>query len=550
MKLNYAGPVCLIILDGFGLSDNPVGNAIMVANTPTLDKLFANYPWAKLKASGTAVGLPSDSDIGNSEVGHNAMGAGRIYAQGARLVNEAIANGAVFRGDKWRQLIDNAKSGHTLHFFGLLSDRNVHSHIDQLFALLDEAAHDQVPTVRIHILLDGRDAEPRSALQYIDELEKKLAEINARGLDYKIADGGGRMQITMDRYEANWPMVERGWTLMTRSVDSKTGQPASIFPSAHAAVEKYYGENPDTTDQDIPPFVVADSNGQIKPDDSVILFNFRGDRAIEISQAFEGGPNFDKFDRGVGFENGVKNFAGLLEYDSEKRIPKSFLVSPPVFTHTLGEEVAKAGLRQLAISETQKIGHVTYFFNGNRAAPFNPELEDYVEIPSDRVSFDTEPAMKSVEIADKLIELLKEKKYQFVRVNFPNPDMVGHTGNYDATVKAIEAVDTALARILPVIDEVQGMAIITGDHGNAEEMYELNDDGSAKLDKNGQPVVKTAHTTNRVPAIFYDNTPFAQQYQVRDNDDLGLANFASTIAELLGIPSRPEWLKSIIEIKS
>lgn len=547
-ELHYDGPVCLIVLDGYGLSNNPNGNAIMAAHKPTLDRISRDYPTQELKASGTAVGLPSDKDIGNSEVGHNAMGAGRIYAQGARLVNESIESGAIFRGDKWRQLIDNAKAGHTLHFFGLLSNGNVHSHIDQFLAILDEAAREQVPIVRIHLLLDGRDVEPRSALQYIDQLEQKLTELNTQGLDYKITDGGGRMQITMDRYEANWPMVERGWDLMTRGIDSKIGQSAQIFPSAHTAVEKFYDENPDATDQDIPPFVVANSNGQIKSDDSVILFNFRGDRAIEISQAFEGGPDFNKFDRGANFENGVKNFAGLLEYDSEKHIPKSYLVSPPEFTHTLGEEVAKHSLRQLALSETQKIGHVTYFFNGNRAAKFNPELEDYVEIPSDRVPFDTEPAMKSIEIADKLIELLRKEKYQFVRVNFPSPDMVGHTGNYDATIKAVEAVDAALTRILPVIDEVGGMAIITGDHGNAEEMYELNPDDSPRM-KDGQPIVKTAHTTNRVPVIFYDNTVNAQNYTVKSGDEFGLANLASTIADLLDFPPRPEWLPAIIETK-
>ncbi|MCL2451441.1 2,3-bisphosphoglycerate-independent phosphoglycerate mutase, partial [Candidatus Saccharibacteria bacterium] len=414
MSIKYDGPVILVVMDGYGLSDNENGNAIMAAHKPTLDRISAEYPMQKLKASGTAVGLPSDSDIGNSEVGHNAMGAGRIYAQGARLVNEAIESGAMFKGKVWQELIDNAKKNHTLHFVGLLSDGNVHSNINHLFAMLDEAAREGVQKVRVHILLDGRDVEPQSALKYIDELEKKLTEINSKTchselvsestinpdetlkrvqgdnlpFDYQIADGGGRQQITMDRYEANWPMVERGWNLMT----GQNLESFESFNSAREAVEKFYRENPNGTDQDTPPFYVAGSQGAIMPDDSVILFNFRGDRAIEISEAFESGSDFDKFDRGAGFENGFKNFASLLEYDSEKHIPKNFLVAPPEFTHTLGEEVAKAGLRQLAISETQKIGHVTYFFNGNRAAKFNPDLEDYVEIPSDRVPFDTEPA--------------------------------------------------------------------------------------------------------------------------------------------------------------
>jgi 2,3-bisphosphoglycerate-independent phosphoglycerate mutase len=542
MSIKYSGPVVLIVMDGYGLSDNPNGNAIMAANKPTLDRISRDYPMQKLKASGTAVGLPTDDDIGNSEVGHNAMGAGRIYAQGARLINDAIESGAMYRGIRWRELIDAVKdNGTTLHFIGLLSDGNVHSHISHLFAMLDEAAREGVQKVRIHILLDGRDVDPTSALHYVDDLEWKLGELNAAGRDYRIADGGGRMQITMDRYEANWPMVEKGWHTHVQGEGRE-------FASAREAIETYRREIPGVIDQDIPPFVIADNGspiGIIEDGDSVILFNFRGDRSQELALAFEGDESFDKFDRGR-----VPNihFASLLEYDSEKHIPKHFLVAPPEFEHTLGEVVAENGLHQLAISETQKIGHVTYFFNGNRAAKFNEELEDYVEIPSDRVPFDTEPAMKSAEIAEKLVGLLYEQKYQFVRVNFPNPDMVGHTGNYDATVQAVEAVDAALAEILPAIDEVGGMAIITGDHGNAEEEYELNDDGSIKM-QNGRPIAKTAHTTNRVPCIFYDNTENTEYYTVKPGDEFGLANLASTIANLLDIEPRPEWLPSIIEYK-
>jgi 2,3-bisphosphoglycerate-independent phosphoglycerate mutase len=538
MSIKYSGAVVLIVMDGYGLSDNPNGNAIMAANKPTLDRISSDYPMQKLKASGTAVGLPTDDDIGNSEVGHNAMGAGRIYAQGACLVNEAIESGALYQGAMWRELIDAAKNDHTLHFIGLLSDANVHSNISHLMAMLDEAAREGVTRVRIHILLDGRDVDPTSALHYVDDLEWKLGELNAGGRDYRIASGGGRMQITMDRYEANWSMVAKGWQTHVKGEGRQ-------FSSAREAIETYRAEIPGVIDQDIPSFVIAENGhpiGTIEDGDSVILFNFRGDRAIEISQAFEGDETFNKFNR-----ERVPNvhFAGLLEYDSEKHIPKHFLVAPPEFEHTLGEVVSENGLYQLAISETQKIGHVTYFFNGNRAAKFNEQLEDYIEIPSDNVPFETDPAMKSAEIADKLNELLREQKYQFIRVNFPNPDMVGHTGDYDATIQAIEAVDVALSKILPVIDETGGMAIITGDHGNAEEMYELNSDGSIK-EVNGRPVAKTAHTTNRVPCIFYDNTPNHEHYAVKTGDEFGLANLASTIANLLDIEPRPEWLPSII----
>ena len=541
MSINYSGPVVLIVMDGYGLSDNPNGNAIMAANKPTLDRIMSTYPMQKLKASGRSVGLPTDNDIGNSEVGHNAIGAGCVYAQGARLINEAIRSGAMYQSAMWRELIDTARDNQTLHFIGLLSDGNVHSSIAHLMAMLDEAAREGIRQVRVHILLDGRDVDPTSALKYVDELEWKLGELNAAGRDYQIASGGGRQQIVMDRYEANWPMVEKGWHTHVLGEGRE-------FTSARQAIETYRAEIPGVIDQDIPPFVITKEGypvGPIQDGDSVILFNFRGDRMEEIALAFEGDETFDKFDRGY-----IPNihFASLLEYDSEKHIPEHFLVAPPEFEHTLGEVIAENGLKQLAISETQKIGHVTYFFNGNHANKFNEELEDYVEIPSDRVSFDTEPTMKSAEIAEKLSELLYERKYQFIRVNFPNPDMVGHTGNYEATVQAVEAVDTALAQILPVIDEVDGMAIIVGDHGNAEEMYEFNDDGSIKM-QNNRPAAKTAHTTNRVPCIFYDNTVNAEHYTVKSGDEFGLANLASTIAKLLGIEPWPEWLPPIIEEK-
>ena len=541
MSINYYGAVVLIVIDGYGLSDNPNGNAIMAANKPTLDRITSSYPTQKLKASGTAVGLPTDDDIGNSEVGHNAIGAGRIYAQDACLVNEALKTGAMYLGTVWRELIDTAKDNHTLHFIGLLSDGNVHSHINHLMTILDEAAREGVMKVRVHILLDGRDVEPTSALKYVDELERKLSELNIGGRDYHIASGGGRMRIDMDRYEANWSMVEKGWRTHVIGEGRE-------FSSAHEAIETYRVEIPGVMDQDLPPFVIAHNGqpiGAVEDGDSVILFNFRGDRAQELAMAFEGDETFDKFDREY-----VPNvhFASLLEYDSEKHIPEHFLVTPPEFEHTLGEVIAENDLYQLAISETQKIGHVTYFFNGNRADKFNPELEDYIEIPSDNVSFDTEPTMKSDEIASKLNELLYEQKYKFVRVNFPNPDMVGHTGDYDATIKAVEAVDAALAKILPVVDETGGIAIIVGDHGNAEEMYELNTDGSIQ-EQNNRPVIKTAHTTNRVPCIFYDNTPNVEYYSVKSGDEFGLANLASTIAILLNIEPRSEWLLSIIEYK-
>ncbi|MDR1032738.1 MAG: 2,3-bisphosphoglycerate-independent phosphoglycerate mutase [Candidatus Nomurabacteria bacterium] len=538
-KIHYDGPVTLIVLDGFGLSSNSVGNAIEAANTPVLDKAMMSYPMQRLKASGRAVGLPADDEVGNSEVGHNAMGAGRVYAQDARLVNESLKSGEVFKGKVWKDLIKNAKHDHTLHFIGLLSDGDVHSNIEHLFRMLDKAREEGVPRVRVHTLLDGRDVAPQSALDYVDKLEAKLAEL---GGDYKIASGGGRMQITMDRYGADWTMVERGWRTHVLGDGMK-------FSSAREAIKAFRADMPDMVDQDIPPFVIAKNGkpvGRIVSGDSVILFDFRGDRAIEMAQALEGGESFTKLDRG-----GLNiKFASMLEYDSEKHIPKTFLVSPVEFKNTLGEYLAKNGINQLALSETQKIGHVTYFFNGNRAAKFDPNLEQYVEIPSipaDRVPFDQQPAMKSDEITDKFLEMTSTGSFQFIRMNFPNPDMVGHTGNFEATVQAIEAVDQALGKVLPAINIANGMALIIGDHGNAEEMYELGDDGLAKL-KDGAPVPKTAHTTNRVPCIFYDNTDNKYCYSVKDGDEFGLTNLASTVTLLLGLKPLKEWDEPIIKL--
>ncbi len=544
----YKGPVVLIIVDGYGLRDVTVGNAVALAHQETFLKLFNKYPWLKLKAHGTAVGLPSDEDMGNSEVGHNAIGAGKVYAQGARLVNESLESGAIFQGQVWqnvaKQVVENNS---VLHFVGLLSDGNVHSHISHLFKILDQAKHDGIEKVRVHILLDGRDVSPTSALDYVAKLENKLTEL---GGDYKIASGGGRQKIVMDRYEANWQLVALGWQNI---VEGEGRQ----FASAAEAIEVLRQENDGVIDQDLPPFIVADNNqplGIVNDHDAVIMFNFRGDRAIEISKAFDAVANETEFNKFEISRRPKISFASMLEYDSDLKIPSHFLVSPPKFQNTLGEFLAKNVKRQLALSETQKFGHVTYFFNGNRTDKFDEELETYIEVPSDKVSFDERPWMKSAEIADQLIEILRSgEHYDFIRVNFPNPDMVGHTGNLQSVIEGIEAVDTALARLLPEIDKIGGMALITADHGNAEEMYETKK-GEVVLDKNGNPSPKTSHTLNPVPCIFYDNTPNRDKYTLKYTSaevaKLGLSSFAQTVVDLLGLDSQNQnWDEGMIEIK-
>ena len=533
------GPVLTVVMDGIGLAPTGPGNAVAAANTPTLDYLISRYPMLKLKAHGTAVGLPSDEDMGNSEVGHNALGAGQVFAQGAKLVSQSIEQGIIFESDTWKTLIDAAKKGGTLHFIGLFSDGNVHSNISHLKAMIVRAKESGAMRVRIHILLDGRDVGETSALDYILPFEEFLKELRSDTFDAKIASGGGRMKITMDRYEADWGMVERGWKTHVLGEGRQ-------FASAAEAVETYRREAP-VIDQDLPPFVIAENGrpvGTIEDGDSVVFFNFRGDRAIEISRAFEE-EQFDKFDR---VRHPKVVYAGMLEYDGDLHIPSRFLVSPPLITGTMGEFLANTGVSHLAISETQKFGHVTYFWNGNRSGKFSDTLETYMEITSDIVPFEQRPWMKCAEITDRLIECLYSGKYRYLRVNYPNGDMVGHTGNFLATQISVEALDLQLARLLKVVDELGGVALITADHGNADELYELDKSGQPKRNKDGTIKAKTAHTLNPVPCIIYDNY-YRDYYRVKsDNGAFGLSNVAATMVNLMGFEAPAHWDESMIEL--
>ncbi|MBQ5613016.1 MAG: 2,3-bisphosphoglycerate-independent phosphoglycerate mutase [Clostridia bacterium] len=537
------GPVLTIVMDGVGLAPDTVSNAVKGAYTPNLDRLMASYPTVSLKAHGTAVGLPSDDDMGNSEVGHNALGAGQVFAQGAKLVSNSIESGKMFASATWQELVANVKANaSTLHFLGLFSDGNVHSHIDHLKAMLMQAKAEGVSRVRVHILLDGRDVGETSALDYILPFEAFLAELRDESFDVCIASGGGRMTITMDRYEANWAMVEAGWKTHVLGEGRQ-------FASAEEAVVTYR-EELKVIDQDLPAFVIAENGkpvGTVEDGDSVIFFNFRGDRSIEISKTFDAPAGaFDKFDR-VRVPKVV--YAGMLEYDGDLHIPAKYLVSPPEITNTMSEYMANTGIPVLAISETQKYGHVTYFWNGNKSGKFDEELETYIEIPSDVVPFEQRPWMKCAEITDQLIECLKSGKYQYLRVNFPNGDMVGHTGSLAATRCSMEALDLQLGRILPVLDSLGGVALITADHGNADEMYEMDKKtGLPKADKNGNYKSKTSHTLNPVPCIFYDNTEARKHYKVKENGAFGLSSVAATTVNLMGYKAPEMWDESIVEI--
>lgn len=538
--IGVKGPVLTIVMDGVGIAPETEGNAVKRAYTPTLDMLMSKYPTLTLKAHGTAVGLPSDDDMGNSEVGHNALGSGQVFAQGAKLVSNSIESGKMFESDAWKEVTENAK-GHTLHFLGLFSDGNVHSHIDHLKAMINAAKDCGVEKVRVHILLDGRDVGETSALDYVEPFEEFIAGLRDGSFDIKIASGGGRMNITMDRYEANWAMVEKGWKTHVLG-EGRT------FSSAKEAIETFRAET-GAIDQDLEPFVIAENGvpvGTVQDGDSVVFFNFRGDRAIEISKAFEGGSDFDKFDR-VRVPKVV--YAGMLEYDGDLHIPSRYLVAPPEITNTMGEYLAKAKISQFAISETQKYGHVTYFWNGNRSGKFSDEYETYEEVASDIVPFEQRPWMKCAEITDRLIEALRSGKYKCVRVNYPNGDMVGHTGNLEATICSMEALDLQLGRLLPVIDELGGVALITADHGNADEMYETDKKGNVKLSKDGSHKAKTSHTLNRVPFIIYDNY-YSDKYSVKtDEGSFGLSDIAATVMNFLGYEAPAMWDESMIEVK-
>ena len=533
------GPIVTIIMDGYGLPKSDVGSAIAAARKPTLDRLFAKYPNVRLRAHGTAVGMPSDDDMGNSEVGHNAIGAGQVYSQGAALVADAIAAGSIWQGTAWQEIVAGAKAGRgVIHFIGLFSDGNVHSHLDHLKAMIVRAKEEGVKAVRVHALLDGRDVPETSALDYVEPFEAFLASLCGADFDAQIASGGGRMNITMDRYDANWSMVEKGWKTHV------LGQ-GDLFASASEAVKALRVKKPGVIDQDLPPFVIARDGkpvGTVEDGDSVVFYNFRGDRAIEITRAFEETP-FDKFDR---VRLPKVTYAGMLQYDGDLKLPKRFLVNPPAILDTTGEWFAQCGIAQFACSETQKFGHVTYFWNGNRSNKFDGET--WLEVPSDIVPFEQRPWMKAAEITDAMIAALQSGKYKTLRCNFANGDMVGHTGSFRAATMAIEAVDLSLARLLPVIDALGGVALITADHGNADEMYELdkktkqpaqNPDGSFKA--------KTAHTLNPVPLILYDNVS-GGKLGLKQTEQAGLSNIAATTANLLGFEKHAKWDESLLTL--
>ncbi len=530
------GPVVLCILDGVAYGKHPEGDAVQQAHMPNFKGLEQSCPATRLKAHGTAVGLPDDGDMGNSEVGHNAIGSGRIFDQGAKLVRNALLDGSLYAGETWRKAIQNVLSNNgTLHFIGLISDGNVHSHWNHLKMMVEQAREEGVKTVRIHGLTDGRDVDEKSALHYFGPLEEMLSQLNQRGsFDARIASGGGRMVLTMDRYEADWAMVERGWQTHV------LGQ-GRQFASACEAIQTLYDES-GKTDQNLDPFVVGENGqaiGAMQDGDSVLLFNFRGDRAIEISRAFDE-EDFPAFDR---VRVPKVFYAGMMEYDGDLHVPKNFLVSPPAIDRTMGEYLANMGIAQFATSETQKYGHVTYFFNGNRSGKFSEAQETYWEVPSDNISFDEKPEMKVDLITEAVVEAIESSRYQFVRLNYANGDMVGHTGNLKATIQALEKVDEGLGKLVEAVKKSGGVLLITADHGNADEMYEI--DKKTKQINTGK--VKTSHTLNPVPFIVYD-PEYRGEYKPALKQGLGISSVTATCLNFLAFQAPEDYMPSIIEL--
>jgi 2,3-bisphosphoglycerate-independent phosphoglycerate mutase len=539
-QLGRDRPLVLVVMDGIGVGQGDAFDAVALANTPNLDRLVADAS-RTLRAHGTAVGLPSDADMGNSEVGHNILGAGRIFDQGAKRIDKAVASGSIWASDAWQRIVERCGAGGgTLHLIGLLSDGNVHSNISHLFEILRQAAEDRISTIRVHALFDGRDVADPSAERYIAQTQDEFAKYPDS--DIRFASGGGRMVTTMDRYGADWRIVETGW----RAHVLGTAHPV---PDLLSGVE--WGRSTGVrSDQLLPAFTVVDDSqepiGAIVDGDAVVMFNFRGDRAIELSQAFEAGPEFDEFDR-----QRVPDvfFAGMALYDGDTNTPASYLVGPESVDTTVSEIIAAAGISQWAGAETQKFGHITYFWNGNRSNKFDEQLETYVEIPSDLVPFDERPWMKSAETADAAIEAVRSGEFGFIRMNLAGGDMVGHTADLAATRIAVESVDLAIGRIADAVAAASGCLLVTADHGNADDKVERDDDGTPLLDDNGAPRLRTAHSLN--PVIFAVHDSAGSPLRLRDDlPDAGLANVAATILQLLDLDVPSDYEPSLLDAPS
>ena len=538
-------PLVLAILDGVGLTDPAGDNALAQANAPFLHEVIGGSLGGKpvvsmpIRAHGVAVGLPSDADMGNSEVGHNIMGAGRIFDQGAKQVEAALESGDIW-GAAWSNVL--ARRDGTIHFLGLLSDGNVHSHIRHLVILLDRAATDGATRLAVHVLFDGRDVIDGTAEMYLAQLNDAITNIGSRhpSTTIVVASGGGRMDVTMDRYEADWEIVRRGW-------DAHAVGTARPFASAEQALSVFRAEDEGVSDQYLPPFTVVDDEGRpvapMRANDAVVLFNFRGDRMVEIYRALTEEP-FVPFARGPLPDDLL--VVGMTMYDGDLGIPAQYLVPPTRVTGTVSEILARNGIAQMACAETQKFGHVTYFWNGNRSEKFDEALETWVEIPSDKVPFDQLPRMKAAETGDEIVKAVRSGRYPFIRCNFAGGDMVGHTGSIPASVIAVEAIDEALVRVNDAVAAAGGTLVITADHGNCEILIERDKNGAPLLDAAGNPVPKKSHTLSPVPFVVIDHGK--RNIEPAGVADAGISNVGATILRLLGLPVPSDYRPALVTV--
>jgi len=508
----------LCIIDGLGINPNQHGNAVMAADMKNLWGAYEGFPSTNIVASGQEVGLVSEKDAGSSEVGHNAIGAGQRIKQGLALLDDAFESGEVFASDTWKKIVANSK-GKKLQIIHLLSNGRTHSDINHLFYTLKQCAKDGL-TVSIHALADGRDVTAQSVNRYIKQTRDLIKEY---GVNAKIATVTGRAVAFMDRYDSNPQALTTGFEVV---VEGK----APITSDIEKSVLEEYAKGQTPTDERLSPFVV-EPEWLIKNGETVILLNYRGDRALQTCDLFKNGKyitkeQFKKIDKCM--------FVGLMEYDSELGIPEMYLCPPPNIENTLSHWLCEKNVRQLTVAETVKYGHITYFFNGNRGKPICDKLEKWIEIDGHKVgaAYDTVPQMRAKEITETVIDAIKSNKYDFIKFNLANPDMVGHTGNMEATVIACKTVDEYIGKMIELCKKEKINFIISSDHGNAEEM----------LDKNNQP--GTTHTANLVPLIVM---PFAgNNYKIKEGT-FGLTNIAATVCELLGVEVSPHFNEGIIQ---
>ena len=522
-----------IILDGYGVGKKDHTNAIYKASTPYMDYLLRNYANTQLFAHGSFVGL-ANTDLGGSEVGHSTIGAGNIRVQLPVRIQKMIQDGS-FENSACLQKTFAVARGGALHLIGLLSDGNIHSHIKHVITIIRLAVKNNITRCYLHALLDGRDTAIQSALHYTEQIENLFTKINKehQNFHYAFASAGGREYTTMDRAQ-NWQLISRGWELHIKGVAEFS------FASVKDGIEYFRQKNSKIIDQDIPAFTIYTNKQKtiaVKDEDAVFFFNFRADRALEFSSIWYD-KNFNYFDL-KGKPRAF--FAAMTVYDQEKSEPKNRIIEPLPKILCFGERLVEKGMRQFRISETQKYPHVTFFYNGGYAVELDKNLETYYQIESNLPdSFASMPQMKAVEITEKTIDLISSGDYRFGLVNFPNPDMVGHTGNFLAAVEAIEVVDSCLQRICETAKEKGGIVIVTADHGNADEMIELVD---------SKEQISTKHSLNPVPFVIVDKN-FQARYQLQQNSftkPLGLSQIAATSFILLGEQEPMEMQTSLFQ---